>query len=170
VARRSVATIVLAAGGTIVAKYTLPTRAWVSLSSGRNQPDTNGHMFCPATTRPLTTVAPASPATHRRRAVSRSRNARRLRPPKTTSPSVSAAAPSPVIAPKCCVHFVGLTISATADSPSVTSSRRPGPAAIPERSRPASTHPTPTTASRVASTAARRPIAPCTSSVVSSNA
>ena len=74
----------------------------------------------------------------RRRAVAGSRSAARARRPKTTSPRASTAVPSPVRAPKCCVHFVGLIIIATADSPSVTSSRRAGPAATPERSRPAS--------------------------------
>ena len=155
---------------TIVAIGTVPTSGGTVLNVGVYQPDTNGHMFCPASTSPQTTVTAASPATRRRRAVSASRTAARARRPKTTSPSVSAAVPRPVRAPKCWVHFVGLTISATADSPSVTSSRRAGPAAIPERRRPARIQARPATASRVASTAARRPIAPWTSPGVSSSA
>ena len=45
-----------------------PARAAVTsggsvLNVGVYQPETNGHMFCPASTRPPTTVTPASPAT-----------------------------------------------------------------------------------------------------------
>ena len=158
------------AASTIVATGTVRTCGGTVLNVGVYQPDTNGHMFCPASTSPHTTVAPASPAIRRCRAVAGSRSAARARRPKTTSPSVSTAVPRPVRAPKCCVHFVGLIIIATADSPSVTSSRRAGPAATPERSRPASTQASPATASRVPSTAARRPIAPCTSPGVRSRA